>query len=133
MVAFKLFPEKNSHYLFLFIGTLGPNDDIQCQALPQIVPVGENGLPHFVELFQCQGSVPNHHPKTKNCTYKTYHIVTVKGTNNIVKTFKNHTRCKEQCATPCPSSLDVRNETTCACTCPHKNPPSGHECPEGKM
>ena len=133
---FFIFSRITIKHVSHFLDTLDSNHNVFCKPIPKVVAVKGNGLPYFVELHQCQGSIRNYHPKQKNCTFAKYNEVKIQKTHSNGQgfiTLKNHTECKEQCANECLNKFFERNETSCVCTCPHTREPEGHKCPKNKM
>ena len=116
------------------LDNLDHNHNVYCKPVPSVVRVNQDGLPYFVTLHRCQGSIPGHDPDKKECVANGSSIVRVQITGYASKfvRMKNDTDCTGKCkysSDKCPEDVFDRDEEDCSCTCKYTdaNPKS---CPE---
>ena len=109
---------------------LNRTNNVKCDPFPSVVPVKEEGLPYFVILYRCQGSVDFHSPSTRKCVSNTTNTVAVNVDGIVSKRvyMKNDTSCKGECVfhEDCKAELFERNEKECKCgKCKFNEAPKG--------
>ena len=116
-------PPKHTNILItliiIFLLVFSGLHNVFCGAYETVVPVDPTGheyYPFFVKLHRCAGSASTVSPNVQHCVAKTYDNIQVGSAIMMI----NHTSCAHACvASPddCDSSVQVWNDSLCACKC----------------